>query len=993
MRRLLMVVACVLAGGRLAAAQALPDDVSSLPWIVDGGNVEAVARAGSRLYLGGDFRHVAPRSHVIGPFGAFGPQAGELVAAEPAITGQIRAVVDDGVGGWFVGGLINQGTAIAGLARLDATGRRVPWAIDIALNFSTIYAMARAGDVLYIAGDFTAVGGVARGFVAAIQISTQTLLPWNPNVTGSGVYTLHVSGSDVFLGGSFTTVGGLPRHGVARVDNATGAVLPFAPVLGGPYGPSVRAVATTPTRIYVGGIFTTADAASRANFAAFDRTSGALLALQPDPGVADTFALVEDIVVGGGRVVIAGTFSSLAGVARTNAGALDEATGLLTAWAPVIGGSMVRSVTVTASGVYLAGDIVTSLRARHAIKVDTSTGAIDAAWDPAVGGEVLALAWDGSRVALGGHFTTWGATRARNLAGIDLATNQVVPLPEPIGGVKALASDGARLYLSGSFQYVDTQPRSNLAAIDLASRQVTAFAPSVVLSAGFTQVGFLAVDGGRLFIGGGFDLVNGQARQNLAALDSTSGALTSFTAPAFAGLPSYGPSAMAVAGGRVWVAGAFTAVGATARAGLAALDAATGALDPVDLAPDGAVGALAFDGASYLYLTGQFSHLGGQPRGSIARVQVATAALDAWTTSAFGAGPVSAVPGLVTTYGAHISPASSLVGLFGVDDGGALVGWRPSGAGQPSLVHAALDGITVAGVAAAQGPKASPLFFARRSSGGAPHAVTDFGVTVQGTRVTVIWTPALTGAAPTSYRLIGASRPGAADLANIVIAPTPGFSLDLPPGQYFVRLVPQANGTDGPSTPEVGFVAGAVGCATLPAAPTLQVSGTLLQWTPAAGTPAAAYELRAGVAPGALSLVRLPLPASPAAFSAAAAPPGVYYVAVAAVNACGSGPVSNEVQVVVTPPSAPAAPSALAATVTGSTVSLSWTPPAGAVTGYVLEAGTAPGLANLVPGLALGATPSLVAPNVPAGTYRVRVRAANGALVSAPSNEITVVVP
>jgi hypothetical protein len=59
----------------------------------------------------------------------------------------------------------------------------------------------------------------------------------------------------------------------------------------------------------------------------------------------------------------------------------------------------------------------------------------------------------------------------------------------------------------------------------------------------------------------------------------------------------------------------------------------------------------------------------------------------------------------------------------------------------------------------------------------------------------------------------------------------------------------------------------------------------------------------------------------------------------------------------------------------------------------VLEAGTAPGLANLIAGLALGPTPVLVAPNVPPGTYRVRVRAANGALVSAPSNEVTVVVP
>ena len=102
---------------------------------------------------------------------------------------------------------------------------------------------------------------------------------------------------------------------------------------------------------------------------------------------------------------------------------------------------------------------------------------------------------------------------------------------------------------------------------------------------------------------------------------------------------------------------------------------------------------------------------------------------------------------------------------------------------------------------------------------------------------------------------------------------------------------------------------------------------------------------------------------------------------------------SNVVRVVVAAPGTPAPPTALAATVNGTTVSLSWTPPAGAITGYVLEAGSAPGLANIVAGLALGPTPSFATANVPPGTYYVRVRAANGALVSAPSSEIVVIVP
>jgi Fibronectin type III domain len=61
------------------------------------------------------------------------------------------------------------------------------------------------------------------------------------------------------------------------------------------------------------------------------------------------------------------------------------------------------------------------------------------------------------------------------------------------------------------------------------------------------------------------------------------------------------------------------------------------------------------------------------------------------------------------------------------------------------------------------------------------------------------------------------------------------------------------------------------------------------------------------------------------------------------------------------------------------TVSLAWAIPTtgGAPEGYVIEAGSAPGLADLavisVPGLVF------IAPNVAPGTYYVRVRAVNGA--------------
>jgi hypothetical protein len=91
---------------------------------------------------------------------------------------------------------------------------------------------------------------------------------------------------------------------------------------------------------------------------------------------------------------------------------------------------------------------------------------------------------------------------------------------------------------------------------------------------------------------------------------------------------------------------------------------------------------------------------------------------------------------------------------------------------------------------------------------------------------------------------------------------------------------------------------------------------------------------------------------------------------------------------------APTAPTALVAAVSGTTVVLTWTAPAvgDPPASYVLEAGSASGLANQANSDTGSTTPALTATAVGAGTYYVRVRAKNASGVSAPSNEIVVTV-
>jgi hypothetical protein len=163
---------------------------------------------------------------------------------------------------------------------------------------------------------------------------------------------------------------------------------------------------------------------------------------------------------------------------------------------------------------------------------------------------------------------------------------------------------------------------------------------------------------------------------------------------------------------------------------------------------------------------------------------------------------------------------------------------------------------------------------------------------------------------------------------------------------------------------------------------------TVFWGTPLWGATPTAYRLEAGSAPGLSDqgLIQLGSPA----FVVAAVPNGEYHVRVRALAGSVAGLPTPDIRVVVggPPPDPPAA--VTAAVAPGGAVQVSWSPPAGAVTGYVVEVGLAPEQTThrfAATGTTLGGS------GIPRGTYYVRVVAMNGTAASAPSNEIVLVVP
>jgi predicted phage tail protein len=175
-------------------------------------------------------------------------------------------------------------------------------------------------------------------------------------------------------------------------------------------------------------------------------------------------------------------------------------------------------------------------------------------------------------------------------------------------------------------------------------------------------------------------------------------------------------------------------------------------------------------------------------------------------------------------------------------------------------------------------------------------------------------------------------------------------------------------------------------------------SSVMLTWTaPASGDAAFSYVIEAGSAPGLADLAVVVTGSTATSFSAAGVGNGVYYVRVRAQNAAGTSAASNESTLVVAGSnpctSAPGPPAGLTITSSGSTVMLSWGAPGGlcAATSYVLQAGSSSGGSDLA-NANVGNATSYVATDVGAGTYFVRVRAANAFGLSAGSNEVVLTV-
>jgi len=273
----------------------------------------------------------------------------------------------------------------------------------------------------------------------------------------------------------------------------------------------------------------------------------------------------------------------------------------------------------------------------------------------------------------------------------------------------------------------------------------------------------------------------------------------------------------------------------------------------------------------------------------------------------------------------------------------------------------------------------------------APGEPRSLASSVSGSRVTFSWQPPSSGGSPSTYLLYVGTAPGSSNVANAyAVGNVLSVFGDLQRGTYYARVrAANAYGTSLDSN-EVRFSIGRR--LRTPGGFNVTWTGTTatLSWTaPLAGSPDEAptsYVLEAGTRPGASDVARLNV-GNTTVFRVAITS-GTYYVRVLAQNALGESDPSEDIE--VSPPGNPQAPTALWAGGSGPTVELQWSAPrvGPAASGYIIEAGTAPGLSDLAV-LRVGDV-TRFATAAPPGVYYVRVRAVNARGSGPPSNEIVV---
>jgi hypothetical protein len=642
------------------------------------GGVQALATEGSTLYVGGGFSEIAGQQRH--GLAAFQVGNGALTSWNPGPQWTsgfgVRGVTSIAPGGAtvYVGGGFSEigGATRSNLAAVDATtGLATSW--NPGPEFGVL-SLAISGSTLYVGGEVEGtghtIGGQEREGLAAVSLVTGEATSWQPEPHAYYGYpevsSIAVAGSTVYVVGNFSEIGGAKRSDAAALTTSTASATAWNPNIppgfetrGSVNWRTVSAVAAAGSHVYIGGSFAGAGRPLA--------KIGGLARLEPD-GALDTSwkgeaaGVVTDLAPVGNTLYVSGSLlAELGGQQRLSVGAVNAHTGEATSW--------------------------------HA-----SNGMFEAL------GTVNAIAATGSTVYVGssGAFEVEGDDHY-GITALSAATGAALPFPELEGGswptAYSLAVSDGTLYVGGNFSGLGGEARNALGAIDLSDDAVTDWAPDVS-SFGNTTVSSVVPDGSSVYVSGSFNEAEGQDRSCVAAFDAASGSLEPFD-PGFIGGGSC-PMQIAPSGSTVYLGGNFNSFfkypdPSVERINLAALDSSTGAVtgweSPV---PEASVNALEISG-SRLLVGGAFQFIGDRATGPFTELSTGPQRTLSVSKAGSGSGTVTSTPSAINCgsgCSASFTDGAVVTLTATAGAGSSFMGWSGGGCSGTGTCHLVLGADT-----------------------------------------------------------------------------------------------------------------------------------------------------------------------------------------------------------------------------------------------------------------------------------------------------------
>jgi uncharacterized delta-60 repeat protein len=619
---------------------------------------------------------------------------------DPNVNGTaIRVVVVQPDGKILIGGDFTSvlGVARNNIARLNPDGT-LDAAFDPNANF-TVYSIAvQADGKILAAGRFNNIGGQTRHRVARLNATTGLADSFDPD-PDNAVYAIAVqSDGKILAAGDFTSIGGQTRNHIARLDAATGKADSFDPNANS----NVYAIAVQADgKVLVGGPFhgnNSIGGKTRNYIARLDATTG--LADSFDPNANDQAAAIA--VQADGKILVGGGFTSIGGQTRNHIARLDATTGAADSFDSNANGS-VLAIAVQADGKILAGgsfngsnSIGGQTRGRIA-RLDPVTGLADS-FDPNANDFVLSIAVQADgKILAGGYFgflvpngtkstTRNHIARLETDGRLDRTLGDVVPGASQVPAT-AVQPDG-KILIGGNFTTVLGATRNRIARLNTDGTLDTAFDPNASGTNSFPYVQSIAVQAdGKILVGGFFNSIGGQPRNNIARLDPITGLADSFDPNATGGNASV-RSIVVQADGKILVGGTFSSIGGQPRNNIARLDPTTGLADSFNPSASGEIDSIAVQTDGKILVGGYFTSIGGQPRNYIARLDPTTGLADSFNPKASFAvwaitvqaddkilvgGSFNSIGGQTRSLIARLDPETGLADSFNPSAGGGSV--------------------------------------------------------------------------------------------------------------------------------------------------------------------------------------------------------------------------------------------------------------------------------------------------------------------------------